>query len=400
MKLDLAYGARPREVDLPDGARVLEAPASRGTLDYRPAIDRAWAEPFDQPPIDSLVGATDRLAVVVSDETRWLPRREALQSILDRIPTLRKRPVLLVANGKHPARDPGALGIGEDLLARFDVVNHDARDLGGLVAVGTTSTGLRVVVNRALVEADYRIAVGVVRPHYFMGYGGGAKSFVPGVAGIETTAANHRGRVDPSCRLGNLDGNRTRLEIEEAAALAGPATALHLVLNDRRELVRAVAGSLVDAHRVAAEACRAICEAPASPADVVVVSDPLPVTLNLYQALKLLAVAAPLVRSGGVVIVAAECPGGTGPLVAINDLIYKPWLSTLLPPGHRCVLVSDLKPDDVAETFFQSAPSVEAALARAWEHWGRRGSVLAIPRAGLIVPIVRDETEIQAGRPA
>lgn len=390
--IDLAYGARPLRVALPPNTvQVLRPPSSSGRLDYLAAYREAWAAPVGRPPLERLVRPGDRVAVVLPDETRWFPRRAALLATLERLGAADERVTLLIANGNHPQRDPALLELGEDLLRRFRIVNHDSRDAASLAPLGTTSTGLRVTMNRAAAEADLRVAMGTVKPHYFMGYTGGAKNLVPGVAGAETIAANHAKRADPTARLGRVEGNRLRAEIEEAAALAGPAASLNSVVNERRELVGAAAGDLVAAHRAAVEACRPLAEVAARRADVVLISDPLPVTLNIYQSLKLLAVAAPILRPRGVCIVAAECPGGTGQLGPINDLIYKPWLARLLPEDHLCVLVSGLAPEEVAKTFFRAARTVEEAFALARAHLGFEGETVIAPEGGLLAPRVAEE---------
>ena len=63
------------------------------------------------------------------------------------------------------------------------VVNHFARDEAAHVDLGVTATrGTPVKLDRRFVEADLRIATGLVEPHFMAGWSGGRKVIAPGVA--------------------------------------------------------------------------------------------------------------------------------------------------------------------------------------------------------------------------
>jgi lactate racemase len=149
----------------------------------------------------------------------------------------------------------------------------------------------------------------------------------------------------------------------------------------------AVAGDLVLAHREAVRLARPFCEVEAAPADVVVVSAPLPVSGSLYQASKLVPPAGILLREGGVVIVCAECPEGTGPLKTVNEAIFALGVRRFLPERYTLLLVSSLPEATVRETYATYAPSLEAALASAREIVGKNEpDLLVLPDAGDLVP--------------
>lgn len=62
------------------------------------------------------------------------------------------------------------------------------------------------------------ITTGRIRPHYFAGFSGGAKGIFPGCGHAVDIRQNHLLKADPSARLGRLDDNRCRLDIEDAAS--------------------------------------------------------------------------------------------------------------------------------------------------------------------------------------
>ncbi len=61
-----------------------------------------------------------------------------------------------------------------------------------MVYLGISSTGTEMYVNKIGVEAHKLITIGSVEPHYFAGYTGGRKSFLPGIASYRTIEQNHR----------------------------------------------------------------------------------------------------------------------------------------------------------------------------------------------------------------
>ncbi len=112
-----------------------------------------------------------------------------------------------------------------------------------LVALGETRRGTPVTVNRDFLQADLRIVVGNIELHPFMGMSGGVKSAAIGLAGRATIDTNHRMMTHPSARPGSVEDNVIRQDTEEIGEMIGVHFALNAILNDRREVVTALAGS-------------------------------------------------------------------------------------------------------------------------------------------------------------
>ena len=81
--------------------------------------------------------------------------------------------------------------LGDEIVERIEVVNHDARDPSTLTDLGEHGNGVPVHVNTRWVEADLRITTGFVEPHFFAGFRGGPKLVTPGLAGLETVLVLH-----------------------------------------------------------------------------------------------------------------------------------------------------------------------------------------------------------------
>ena len=177
------------------------------------------------------------------------------------------------------------------------------------VSYGMTSRGTPVDITRIVAEADRRILLGNIEYHYFAGYSGGAKAIMPGVSTRAAIQANHSRMVLPEAKAGALETNPLRMDIEEAGAMVGIDFILNVVLSEHKEILKAVAGDAVKAHR---EGCRFLDKLYRkelkAPADIVLVSQGgAPKDLNLYQTQKALDNAKHAVKDGGVIILIGSC---------------------------------------------------------------------------------------------
>ena len=224
--------------------------------------------------------------------------------------------VLLVATGTHRANTDAELRamLGDEIVDRVRVVNHDSRDRDSLVFLGERGNAVPVWVNRRWVDADVRIATGFVEPHFFAGFSGGPKMVTPGLAGLETTLVLHdAARIgDPRATWGVTHGNPVHDDIRACAAAAPAHFSFDVILNREQRIITAFAGEMTAMHeRACAAARRHAMASVAAPFDVVVTSNSgFPLDQNLYQAVKGMAAAAKVVKPGGTIVCAAECRDG------------------------------------------------------------------------------------------
>lgn len=388
--IELGYGARPLRLELPPGleAEVLAAPSPPPLEDLRGALAEALAHPIGSRPLREVATARTRAVVIVSDASRDEPRAELFDAVRAELGAVRDDQITLaVANGTHQPGPVERLGLPAEVLRRHRVVNHDSRDESQLVEVGRTSRGTRLRVNRCLAEADLIVTTGRVKPHYFAGYGGGTKGIFPGLGHNDDIRQNHLLKADPGSRLGRVDLNPCREDLEEAARRLGRDTFMLNVVEAGGVVTGAVAGDIVLAHREGVRQLKRWVEVRARPAPLVVVSAPLPVSGSLYQASKLVPPAGLLLQDGGVVIMAAECGEGTGPLQTVNEGIFTLGVSLYLPRRYTLFLVSGMDEATVRQTYARHAPSLDWAVAEAARLIGGRGRVLVMPDAGDLVPV-------------
>ncbi len=277
-----------------------------------------------------------------------------LDALVEVLP--RRKLELVVASGTHAATDVVVPEPFRDLPR----VVHDGNDVTRLRDFGSTSRGTRVRVLREVADSDLVIATGRLRPHYFAGYSGGAKSIFPGCGHAEDILKNHLLKSHVTARLGRVHDNVCRADMEEAARKVG-GIVLNVLMDCDGAPVAAVTGDIVEAHRELVRLAEPSFLVRAPRARVVVVADRPPVSRSLYQASKLLPPAGAILEDGGTIIVVAECDLGVEPLDRVNEGIYRSGVAAHLPE-HRVVLVSQLEPSRVAMTYAASAPSLRSAL--------------------------------------
>ncbi len=416
MKFELGFGHTTQTVEVPDGnlmAVLTPNDVPRG-LTGESEVRRALENPIGTPRLREIVRPGERIAIVTSDVTRPMPTRTVLPALLEELHAagVEDRDVTLVyALGSHRRQsEEERRRLAGPAFDRIRCVDSDPEDC---VRLGFTKRGTPVDITRTVAEADRRILLGNIEFHYFAGYSGGAKALMPGVSSREAIQRNHRLMTEASSRAGKLAGNGLREDIEEAAALCGADFILNVVLDEHKEIVRAVCGDVTAAHR---EGCKFLDtlylkELPRR-ADIVLVSQGgAPKDLNLYQTQKALDNARHAVRKGGSVILVGSCREGLGEAVFERWLREAPDAHSLIERverdfqlgGHKAAaiamaledaevtLVSELPDGTVRGCFLTPAKTAREALDAAFARLGPEAAVAVMPYGGSTLPVVRGE---------
>ena len=414
MQLEFGYGSGVQTVELPQEnlLGVLHAAPIEHERRGPDAVSWALAHPIGSAPLHQLARPGQRIAIVTSDITRPLPSYQILPGVLDELYRAGVRPediTVVLALGSHRRHTPEEVIrlVGQKCYETVRCIDSDAADC---IHLGDTAHGTPVDITRAVAEADFRICLGNIEFHYFAGYSGGAKAIMPGVSTREAIQANHSRMVLPECCAGALETNPLRLDIEEAGAMLGIDFILNVVLSEHKEVLRAVAGDPVKAHRVGCAFLDSLYRKELTePADIVIVSQGgAPKDLNLYQTQKALDNAKHAVRDGGVIILIGSCREGLG------EETFEEWMTTAPTPeslieriqkefrlgGHKAAaiamvleraevdLVSDMDDDFVRSLFLVPQPSAQAALEHAFQKLGPDARVLSMPYGGATLPTI------------
>ncbi len=313
--MELPLGDGTVSASLPDCDVSVARPAGGPDVDVRDAAAAALADP-EGSPLGAHVGADDDVAVVVTDVTRRAPDDVLLDALLDELGDLgvgRDQVTVVVGLGLHRPMTGdelvAMLGDGADLA-----INHDP---DRTVTVGEIDE-VGIELFEPVAEADAVLSTGVVEPHQYAGFSGGAKTVVIGAGGEPLIRHTHGPAVlgQEGVRLGRVDGNPFRAILDRAGDLAGldfclnlahgPAGTLGVAAGEPRAVVATLASTAREALSVPVDDAY----------DAVVAGVGAPKDANLYQASRaatyvVLGDRNPL-RSGGRVVIPAELPEGPG----------------------------------------------------------------------------------------
>jgi nickel-dependent lactate racemase len=401
----LAYGSLEREITLPGdlAVRVPTRPTPVDPPDPLEAVAAALDAPIGAEPLARAAAGLKRVTVVVPDATRPTPPAAVLWPVLARLARAGVRPEglrVVVARGLHAPspRDAVERIVGAEVMATLRPV-QSAADLPDWNAPLLVDEDLgEVRVHRHVADAELVVLVGIVQPHHLAGFGGGAKTLVPGTADRATIVAAHaltmRTWVLPDGSLRRLEGvwgpNAFRDALVRVARAHGRCWALNLVLDERQRLLAATAGEVGASHEAAAALWTRSCAAEEPvPADLVLAGVGGARATDLIQAHKALQVAAAWAKADAPIVWLAAAPEGPG------HPEFLPWFETGRPERHLAALrktfhpygltaygyrqvaarhpvhvVSEVAPDILRGMGLLPAPTPQIALSRALEGRG------------------------------
>jgi nickel-dependent lactate racemase len=370
----------------------------------------------------------DKVCIIFTDITRASPDHLMVPPLLvelEEAGVSAQDITLLCGTGMHR---PSTLTekvakLGQAVVDRYRVVDHQPQNPTGLIDLGTTRTGIPISVNRLAYEADLVIATGIVEPHHLAGYSGGRKTLAIGAGGETMIAATHGPQMvdHPGTRLGRIEHNPFHQALTEAAQRAGLRFVLNVVLDDDKRVVAVCAGEPTQTLMQLVAVARNLYEVPIPhQCDLVVAGVGFPKDQNLYQASRaasyLFFAPTPVIRPGGCIILPAPSPEGAGQgageqsyYATMKRAVDMPSLLTELrqtgyPPGaqraffvarvlekNSVVVVGAQFPDIVRDLHMIPATDMDEAFRIASGKQGRADlDVLIVPHALYTLPIVQE----------
>jgi lactate racemase len=372
-------------------------------------IAESIANPVNSPSFEAFLQDAGKVLVIVNDATRPTPTPKVLDAIF--APLSKTDYQFIIATGVH--RGPTE----EEFLQIFGtyypkikdrIIVHDARKEQDMVYLGDSSNGTPMYVNKAGVEAHKIIIISSVEPHYFAGYTGGRKSFLPGIAGYKTVEKNHKLALVPEARALALAGNPVHEDMMDAIkTVKQEIFSIMTVLDKHHQVYAACSGHIHDSFHAAIDrADEVFCAPLAEKADIVVSVVKFPQDIDLYQAQKGIDNAKLALKENGILILVAKCRCGIGGK-AFADL-----LGSCDTPGqalekieqgyvlgyHKAAkmaeiglwaemwAVTDVDPEIISPLFITPFSDLQTALDQALDQKGKDASVLFLMDGGLTVP--------------
>lgn len=413
MKYTIKYGKGTVEFEIAEKNYMGELLPNEITVELagENEVKRSLENPIGTERLKDIVRPGEKIAIVTSDITRPIPSKIVLPPVLKEIKKSGAKEediIIVLALGSHRSHteEEKKLLVGEEVYNRnIKIIDSD---MDQCVNLGKCKNGTPVDIFVPVANADRIICLGNIEYHYFAGYSGGSKALMPGVSSHDAIQVNHSNMVKEGAVAGNLDSNPVRQDIDEAGDFIKIDFIVNVVLNDKKEIVKAVSGHFMDAHR---QGCRVLDELYGvkieKQADIVVLSPGgFPKDINIYQSQKGLDNAKNAVKDGGIIILCASAKEEFG------EKTFEEWMLNKEPEemiheikinfklgGHKAAaiamvlqrakifMVSDLDHELVKKINFVPFHSVQEAVDAAINELGSNAQVLVLPTAGSTLPL-------------
>jgi hypothetical protein len=215
---------------------------------------------------------------------------------------------LIVATGTHVATTTTwkEKHLGQEILGRYRCIDHDCQDRS-LVPLGSFE-GVQVCINRQFMEADIRIATGLVEPHFMAGASGGRKTVCPGLINLEATHRFHGAEFMDHPRATNLilEGNPCHEFALKVARTVGVDFSVNATVDSTGKLTGIFCGELERAHEEAVRQVFSETTIAAHHTYELVLTIGGKVAVNHYQAAKAACATIPILTQGGFVVLVAH----------------------------------------------------------------------------------------------
>lgn len=322
MEIKVPYGQGEQVIELDEkNLAGIVHPNSVDTGDEYETIQHALDNPIGTSSFRDFISGGGSILFIVNDGTRPTPTAKVLDIIEDDI--VGADISFIIATGCHraPTEEEYRFIFGRhfdkyrDRIHSHDSVNDE------MVHIGTSKNGTEMVVNVRGMETDKLVIIGSVEPHYFAGYTGGRKAFLPGIASYKTIEQNHKYALLPQAKALALEGNPVHEDMIDALKVIAdkPIFSIQTVLDRDRKIYAATAGHIHDSFYAAIDKANEVfCVRIDSKADIVVSVAPYPMDIDLYQSQKAIDNGKLALSEGGILILVSKCRTGIG-----HDTFYK-----------------------------------------------------------------------------
>jgi len=423
----MKYGQGKVDVSVPEEnlLGIIEKEVPPSSKSEEEVILNGLANPIGTRTLKEIVHPGQTVAIVVSDITRlWQRTFVYLPYIVKELNQagIRDEDIrFLGALGFHrqQTEEEHAKLLGPELAGRFRIVDHLCQDKANLVYLGETKRKTPVYINKLAMESDHIVLTGCCTYHPFVGWGGGKKSILPGIAGFDTIQHNHfmtlsdeiGGGQRPEVRNANFVGNPVHEDMMDVAAFVNPSFLFNVIMGYDGKLAHVVTGHYDQAHE---RGCRIVEDLYGVPipelGDLVIASQGgFPKDIEFYQTGKAVYHAQDAIKPGGTMIVLSQCREGLGPEHAklifqerettverekeVRSLFsvpkYVSYYICAASDKYNIIVVSDLDPKLLAKTNIRVTKTVEEALSLVYREKGEKLRTYLMPLGSSVLPILQ-----------
>ena len=325
MQIDVKYGK--------DGVQQVEIPDRNYIGTFYPkdvecgnpdeVIGASVDAPIGYESLAQFLEGGEDIVFIVNDGTRPTPTAKVLDALSKRMDLRKAR--YIIATGTHRDMTPEEYDFvfGSHYESLKDrIICHDAKN-SECVFLGTSKNGTPMEVNKIAVDADRLVIITSVEPHYFAGFTGGRKSFLPGVASFRTIEENHKLAMNMEAQSLVLEGNPVHEDMMDALSVVKGKEifSIQMVLDRHQNIYKVASGALNPAFEQAVTWAKDVfCVPIPEKADLVISVAPYPMDVDLYQSQKALDNGKWALKEGGKILMVSKCREGIGHATFLKQL--------------------------------------------------------------------------------
>ena len=315
MDLKVPYGKEKIDISIDDKyiGEILEpneVPIGDETLTIKTAVEN----PINSKTLKEFLSDAKDVLFIVNDATRPTPTAKVIDIIYDDIKDCNVK--FIIATGIHRApTDEEYVQIFGKYYEKFKdrIYSHNSKT-DEMVYLGKSKNGTEMYVNKLGVDAHKIAIIGSVEPHYFGGYTGGRKAFLPGIASYKTIEQNHKLALSQKAKSLALEGNPVHEDMIDAlGTVKKEVFSIQTVLDKNHKIYAATAGDLFNSFYAAIDKANDVFVVKIKEkADIVVSSVKFPMDIDLYQSQKGIDNGKLALKENGILILASTCRDGIG----------------------------------------------------------------------------------------
>jgi len=372
-------------------------------------LTNAIENPINSKNIEEFIKDSKNILFIVNDGTRPTPTAKVLDVLYER------NVKFIVATGTHraPTKDEYFQIFGKYYNKFKDVIFvHDSKKEEDMVYLGKSKNGTEMIINKMAVETDKIVVIGSVEPHYFAGYTGGRKAFLPGIAAYRSIEQNHKFALDPKAKSLSLKDNPVHEDFIDALKLfKKDIFAIMTILDMDHNIYAATSGNIIDSFIPAVKKANDVFAVKIKEkADIVVSIAKFPMDIDLYQSQKAIENAKLALKKDGILILVSKCRDGIGSDTFVNlmstcdtpkeviEKIEKKYVLGYHKAARMAEIklwaqvwgVTDFSHDVLQKIFIDPFDSLQIAIDNALKFKGTNAKILFLMDGTMIVPILSD----------
>ena len=251
------YGNESLNLSFPESWNVNISQMNDASAISEEDISHSISNPINSEKLSILAKQKNSVCIAVDDLTKPTQAFRIIPFILDELHHAGlsdENIYFIISTGTHRSltHDELCKKLGIKIVSKYKIYCHSAYQNNKYL--GDTSSGTPVYIDNLYLQADLKIGIGTLMPHPYAGFSGGGKIVLPGLAGIESIDVNHK-PVNKSLqgKIGQVENNSRRADIEEAANMAGLDFIVNTISNSLGDTASIYSGNPVDVFNTASK---------------------------------------------------------------------------------------------------------------------------------------------------